>query len=272
MLSKKLSLMKVSVAACALISSSAFAYNGLCCPPRFCWQNFFIGVEGGASISNHVKFGPDWHDTGNRAWEVSEGSEMSDTELGTHAVGGIKIGYHLNRNVAVDLAYDRHGNFESERTFPITSASAGGKAGVGEEIKIKDIKSDTFLADLILNPTVAWCGFTPYVSGGIGIARNQTGELEDQQLPARLFPATFDVHVAGERVYSFAWQAGVGVDYVVCRPFHVNLGYRYFDIGKIRTSKNLYDSIAGVSGTIQPFVANHVGLNEVYAGVTYSFC
>lgn len=256
----------------ALINNSALAMCNSCAPsynPACLWSNLFVGIEGGASISRTVYLAPDWSYTGRTqiTWVVPPGSSF-DTDLGTAPMEGAKLGFRVNPNVAIDVAYNHRGNFSSDRTFPITR-----RLSVGEEFIFSGIKTDSYLVDLTLNPTVCWCGFTPYVSGGIGLSRNTIGGLEDRELFTSTLRQNSDIDVPGKTVTSFAWQVGVGVDYLVCKKLHFNLGYRFVDIGKLETEGNFIDRISSpnVSQTIQPFVATHVGFNEVYAGLTYSF-
>lgn len=260
----------------ALFVPTAFAFTSCNYPvmpmPCFSWNNFYIGAEGGATIATDTHLAPNWNKDGATrfTWTVPEGS--LDTNFGTAAMEGVKLGYHLNQNVAVDLAYNHRGNFSSDREYSLSNPVLYPTPTIGEEFKFRDIQSNSLMFDLTLNPTVNWCGFTPYVSAGIGVARNEIGSLENRQLftASGSRPQTFDLQVPGATVSSFAWQAGVGVDYAITCPLHINLGYRYVDLGKFETADSVVDRISGSSGSIQPFEANHVGFNEVYAGLTYN--
>lgn len=252
------------------LSTSVWCNGISVCNPACFWRNFFVGVEGGATISRDVYLAPDWSYTGNVqvTWAVPPGSSY-DTNLGTAGMEGAKLGFHINPNVAVDVAYNHRGNFSSDRVFPITR-----RLSVGEEIIFRDISANSYFADLTLNPTVCWGGFTPYVSAGIGLSRNKIGSLQDRELFTSSLPQNFDILVPGKSVNSFAWQAGIGVDYAPCNSrLHLNLGYRFVDIGKLETENRFTDQVRAPfeSQTIQPFVASHVGFNEVYGGLTYSF-
>ena len=92
--------------------------------------------------------------------------------------------------------------------------------------------------------------FTPYVGGGIGIAK----------IRAKLvLPETGDS--ASESSNEFAWQLGAGVSYAATNNLAVDLGYRYADYGSL----TVYKETSGFKNKVEPTS------NEFYLGVRYAF-
>lgn len=92
--------------------------------------------------------------------------------------------------------------------------------------------------------------FTPYVGGGIGIARTKA---------KLVLPETGDS--ASESSNEFAWQLGAGVSYAATDKLAVDLGYRYADYGSL----TVYKGTSGFTNKVEPTS------NEFYLGVRYAF-
>ena len=69
--------------------------------------------------------------------------------------------------------------------------------------------------------------FTPYVTAGVGLARNKSGDLR-YAVPG---PQS-DISYKGKTKNNFAWNAGLGVQMNVAKNLDVDLGYKYLDLGK----------------------------------------
>jgi opacity protein-like surface antigen len=70
--------------------------------------------------------------------------------------------------------------------------------------------------------------FQPYLTAGIGVARNDLGTFSGTS-------AGFAVSENGSTTTNFAWGAGAGVGYSVTPNLTLDIGYKYFDLGEFRT-------------------------------------
>ncbi|KTC88700.1 porin family protein [Fluoribacter dumoffii] len=232
-------------------------------------SKFYIGAEGGASISLDTQFAPKWGGiplriaaTGNSDW---------NTDFGIGGFGGAFIGYQYNPNVAVQFTWDYRSGYDYFLHASYGVVPTDPNLYLEDQFSADDINIQTFLFDLILKPTVNWGGFVPYVKGGIGFAYNQIGTLRNVQHTFFGNPVTYDMRISGDSVTSFAWDAGVGADYFFNNKFSIGLGYRFVDAGTLNTDKTYYDAVNGTSGLITPFATKHVFLNEFVASVAYHF-
>ncbi len=124
---------------------------------------------------------------------------------GDAGILGIGTGYHVNEFFRTDLTVDYRGWGDIDM-----------KTTVGK--KKTDMWSVPVLANLYgtvpLNNRLSVYGM-----GGLGIAWNVTDDMPDGK---------------GATKTSFAWTAGVGLDYMVNNCLSFDLGYRYSDLGEAR--------------------------------------
>ncbi len=141
-----------------------------------------------------------------------------------------------------------------------------------DRYKASAIKVQTFLFDMVLKPTVEWGGFVPYIKGGIGIASNKINWVQNYDITTPFFPSrTFNTIIAGKTTTNFAWDAGVGANYFVNSQFTVGLGYRFVDIGALKTRNVYFDTVENLRDSISPLEAKHIFLNEVSVSAGYYF-
>jgi opacity protein-like surface antigen len=98
-----------------------------------------------------------------------------------------------------------------------------------------------------------YAGFTPYVGGGIGAARNEITGL------------TAPSGAAAGGDYDFAYHVTLGFSYDLTQSLKFDLAYRYIDMG---------DVISGVDYTaVEPGAISVDGIkaHEVKAGIRYHF-
>lgn len=70
-------------------------------------------------------------------------------------------------------------------------------------------------------------GLNPYLMGGIGVSWNNNGDFNSGGTNV---PGTSNTHT------SFAWNAGVGVQWQAMRNLILDVGYRYLDAGRWQTT------------------------------------
>ena len=104
-----------------------------------------------------------------------------------------------------------------------------------------------------------WGGFTPYVGGGVGVARLKSVNYVDTT------DAPSANGVTGQGTHqNFAWAAMAGVAYQVAPNWLIDVGYRYLDLGNVPSSDG-----AGTQTNAVVFKSLHA--NEARIGVRYLF-
>ncbi|HHF7374297.1 outer membrane protein [Legionella bozemanae] len=231
---------------------------------------FYIGAEGGASISLSTHFAPDLG--GREPLRIIAPSNTDwNRDFGIGGFGGAFIGYQYNPNVAVQFTWDYRSGYDYFLHASYAVIPTDPNFYLEDHFEADDIDVQTFLFDLILKPTVNWGGFVPYVKGGIGFAYNQMGNLRNVQHTFSGNTITYDTRIHGDSATSFAWDAGVGADYFFNEKISIGLGYRFVDAGTLRTENSFFDVVSGDAGLITPFETKHLFLNEFVASVAYHF-
>ncbi|ASQ45176.1 outer membrane protein [Legionella clemsonensis] len=232
---------------------------------------FYIGVEGGASISLDTDFQPRLDGAETFRILAPSNSDWS-RDLGIGGFGGLFVGYQYNPNIAFQFTWDYRSGYDYylHASYGVDATDPNYYLEDRYET-LGDINIQTFLFDLFLRPAVNWGGFVPYVKGGIGLAYDEMSTLRNVQHTFSGNPITYDTRIPGDSVTSFAWDAGVGADYFFNDKLSIGLGYRFVDAGKLRTRNVFYDVVSSDAATITPFETNHLFLNEFVASIAYHF-
>lgn len=238
-------------------------------------NQFYLGGEGGASISLNTYFSPN-AEQGNNAfsWLTPVNRDFT-SNFGIGSLGGVFLGYQFNPNVAFQFTYDYRGGYSlfvnNNLGFTQTDTILN---SYQEYYSAQGIKFQSFLYDMILSPEVDWGGFVPYVKAGIGFSINTIGTLQNFGYYNN---AGYRTYLNGETSTSFAWDAGVGVNYFFNDKLSIGLGYRFVDVGRLTSSNTFYEGTSNAYFqsrsplTISPLQASNVFLNEVVASITYHF-
>jgi len=121
---------------------------------------------------------------------------------------GIGFGYNINNNFRTDLTISHRNKYS---------------------YKAKDVKQDFSSTAFMLNgyyDVMEYANFTPYVMAGAGVAHNKAGDYVNST------SSTF----MGREQNSLAWQGGVGIKYKITNKASLDLGYKYVNLGKFKTS------------------------------------
>ncbi|CDZ76306.1 Opacity protein antigens [Legionella massiliensis] len=122
------------------------------------------------------------------------------------------------------------------------------------------LQSNVILANTKLN-IVNYSRFSPYLTGGIGVAFNNAHGYKERALPdvtPRVSPA-FSNHASNE----FAFNVGAGLDYQLSDSFLLSLAYEYQDLGKV-SSGNGRATWAGQNLHMSSYASNGVLLSLSY--------
>jgi opacity protein-like surface antigen len=101
----------------------------------------------------------------------------------------------------------------------------------------------------------------PYVSAGIGVARNHLGTTTG--VSPLIGPFTLG---AATRT-NFAWALGAGVGYALTPRLTIDLAYKYLDTGEVRNGATL--GAGGASFQLTPSKTGDVGVHAVTLGFRY---
>ncbi len=110
----------------------------------------------------------------------------------------------------------------------------------------------------------SFAGFTPYVGGGVGVARNEVGTTT---LSLNSNGATVAT-LSGNTTTQFAWQASAGVAYSILPAVALDFGYRYFDAGEGRSGTTVTTALGSASFPVQ---RGNIHAHEVQAGIRVGF-
>jgi opacity protein-like surface antigen len=168
----------------------------------------------------------------------------------TFSLGG-GIGYQFTSWVRTDVTVDHRFGAEFSGTRPVPTYA------IGYERDQADLESTTYLFNAYFDLGY-WAGVTPYVGAGIGLASNRFTNIRRDAyvlgLPAGgtvLWPHT---------THNLAWALMAGVVVDVGAGFKIDLGYRYADLGDVRTR---------IDGPGNGITVDELKAHEVRVGARY---
>jgi opacity protein-like surface antigen len=164
------------------------------------------------------------------------------------------FGYQFNNWLRVDLTgeYRTQANYRAAVTW-----FDPGTGNAGADVYSAGHNAALFLANGYID-LGTWFGITPFVGGGVGlVARGLDGLIDNTFGYARDTSKT-----------SFAWHVGAGLAFNVTPNFKMELGYRYLDMGSIKSNPIVCLQVAACWYEQQSFsVASH----DVRLGFRYHF-
>lgn len=198
-------------------------------------QNFYVRLDTGGSFSRNA------------------GQDVG-VDIGASPIVGAGIGAKLFPFLRTDVTLSYRPDYSF--TAPDTTLVPG-TIGRG------DVKTLAVLVNAYYDfPSFA--GFTPYVGGGVGMARNEVGTTTLSDPGSGATVAT----LSGSTTTQFAWQVGAGVSYSILPFVALDVGYRYLDAGEGRS---------GTSGTFlgapitAPVQRGNIRAHEIQAGIRVGF-
>jgi opacity protein-like surface antigen len=172
---------------------------------------------------------------------------------------GIGIGYYFNNWLRFDLT----GEYRAKANFHGTKIVTSGGSTYTDEYTFS--KSEwLFLANAYVD-LGTWYNFTPFIGAGAGAVRINISSFQDVNTP------TGGVAFAPDNAkWNFAWAVHAGVAYKVSKNFHVELSYRYVDLGDAQSGiLYTYDGLS--SGRSQETL-KHITSHDIRLGVRFTCC
>ncbi len=164
---------------------------------------------------------------------------------------GIGIGSNFNRFLKIDVTLSQMDKFKFSK--PVMNVLTDGVA--------TPVAQDFTSTLLMLNGSVnyKYGKMSPYLTAGLGVSYNQAKKWVTSQV-------VFD----GANYLRFAWDLGLGVDYKINKITSVNLGYKYFSLGKAQTAASATNVTNGQRSADVPFSTN-LKAQVISVGLKYSF-
>jgi opacity protein-like surface antigen len=142
-------------------------------------------------------------------------------DLGDSAHFGAGFGYKFGSWFRVDVT----GEYRTKANYRAGVTWFSQNGGFGADVYSASLSTALFLANGYVD-LGTWWGLTPYVGGGVGVAANEFSGFIDHT-----FGYARDTSVA-----NFAWAASAGVAFDVTPRLKVDIGYRYLDLGSIKSN------------------------------------
>jgi len=175
--------------------------------------------------------------------------------VGETAVAGLGIGYRFGPHLRADVTLDHRFNAPFRGVAPLPAPVTGFIVDRGS------LQSSTLMLNAYVDLGTAM-GLTPYLGAGIGVARNVLSGTSRTVHDAATGAIQARDRLAAESDVSFAWALMAGIGYQLSSSFTLDLGYRYVNLGGVRTSPHRPRNGSDVES---------LGAHEVRLGVRYAF-
>jgi opacity protein-like surface antigen len=151
-------------------------------------------------------------------------------DIKSSALFGLGIGIEHSRWLRFDLTGEYRGKqlFVAHDIYNDGVCAAPGDCGSNQHQA--DLESWLGLANAYID-LGTYRGITPYIGGGIGIASIDVQGYTDVNVPT----GGFAFAVADKQTTNFAWALYAGLAYDVTPQLTLDLGYRYTDLGTVKT-------------------------------------
>jgi len=152
---------------------------------------------------------------------------------------GIGFGYNINNNFRTDLTISHRNKYS---------------------YKAKEVKQDLSSTAFMINgyyDIVERANFIPYLMAGAGLAHNKAGNFVLSSTETSL----------KDEQNSFAWQGGAGVKYKINNRTFLDLGYKYVNLGKVKTSDVRWEPT--ITKTPQNVIKGKLKAHEVSLGMIF---
>lgn len=188
-----------------------------------------------------VEFGSAWYirgDVGYKNYRKSKGtysdssyqaagiSSLLSEKAGEAAIIGGGVGYKFNDHFRTDLTLD----YETKAKFGGDTRCIAG-CGFGNSTNKTKIDAWSIFWNGYVD-LVTVHGFTPYVGGGIGVARVGMSDIRSTDY-LRAGPLTTNYN--GDSQWNFAWNLQAGAAYQVTDNLLIDANYRFVDLGDAKS-------------------------------------
>jgi opacity protein-like surface antigen len=170
---------------------------------------------------------------------------------GKATVLGVYVGKKLKNNFSADLSLHRFHDIEFNKNLAFDSGAAKVKQSISSNLVGVNVNYTLPVHDIV----------KPFVSAGLGIAQIKTGDYNYTSNTGKA------LYLEKEN-YNVAWSMGLGADVKTNTPFDISLGYKFYDLGKAKTSGKYID---GGKMYFDDPIKTRLKVHAVTVGVKYKF-
>ena len=195
---------------------------------------------------------------------------------------GAEAGYRFDNNLRLGLNFGYQQNKSPSRT----QAEVTGTNPVPKlDFKMGKIKSGSAILNIYYDFKELTPNLTPYLTIGLGAARNKVSKssvMYDEKdegtiigglvMPSMSTQGKSSVNYKSNSKSNFAWNAGFGGLYKIDTNLHLDVSYKYKDLGKVSTS--VVDDLNRQAANELKLAKNYTSKlrsHNVMLGVIYSF-
>jgi opacity protein-like surface antigen len=162
-------------------------------------------------------------------------AEFLAADFGSGSLAGLGVGFEFNNWFRADITGEYRFS-EGFKVFDRVDFDAGGVPGVTRGIMHGDYSAFVFLANGYVD-LGTWYGITPFIGAGIGVAHNKLSGSRQSvtEIPVGGAAAPSGGWFGDGTKTSLAWALHAGLAYNVTRHFAVEMGYRYANLGEMKT-------------------------------------
>ena len=181
---------------------------------------------------------------------------LEDNDLGTGWAGGLSVGKYLTNKFRMELEFTRRGGLEYNALRSHPSNAFYEKAHISSNALFVNGLYD-------FQPfSVKSSSITPYIGGGIGIARNKMGMQKEIDGASGDVLETWD----SNSISSLAYKLSVGTLVSFTEKVSLDLNYQYVNLGdfkgRVDSRLDIYDR--GIHG-------GEIKTQELMVGLQYKF-
>ena len=174
-------------------------------------------------------------------------------DLGSGGVVGIGIGRNFNNNIRGEISLNYRDGHQLDTTDTIN-------AGYSYKADLKSV-SMFFSGYYDFNSiNLSGKSLTPYIGGGIGLARNDMGVTTVSAFGG-------STSIEGKNVTEFAWKLGAGANLNLTEKCSLDLNYQFVDLGKFKSGSLVSSTMTDMQ---KPFEGDY-RTNELTIGLRYKF-
>ncbi len=172
----------------------------------------------------------------------------SKTSFKTTPIYNLGVGYHFNDVFRTDLNL-QYRPLTIKNSF-VADKATNYSALLNAYLNLSDSKDDVI----------------PYLTAGIGYGKNKLSNFTRSSTTGSI---TGTIVQSGKTTSNIIFNAGAGITIAVIDNLRVDIGYRYYRLGKLEGT--VYTSTTNVNKTASYYKVKSLSTNEITAGLTYKF-
>jgi opacity protein-like surface antigen len=175
-------------------------------------------------------------------------------DLGSGGVIGIGVGRYFNNNIRGEMSLNYRDGHQLDTTDTVHT-------NYSYKANLKSVSM--FLSGYYDFNSINLSGksLTPYLGGGIGLARNDMDDLDVG------LNNSFITSIKGKNVTEFAWKLGAGANLNLTEKCSLDFNYQFVNLGKFKSGSLSSNTMTDMQ---KPFEGDY-RTNELTIGLRYKF-